>query len=232
MIPLHLPWRRVGQTAGWAALALLAAAVAAQRPHPAARPASAPAPASPRLRVTSAYFEGKTVDLTPEPAADLRRAVLVGPWDFGERVSDPKPRDKRLNLYLVCPGRQHHAEGWEDYDHNLVVNALSPEGQSGEWDGYYAIVLDPALREDLRRERQLLLAAQSRFLPGDLYELDDAPGAAFLRLFLHLDGLEDLAPYRRRDGSLPRLILVRAGFAVRATAVSPEPPPAPAPAPK
>jgi len=232
VIPLRLPWRRVGQTAGWAALVFLALAAAGQRPHPTARLASVPGPASPRLPVTSASFEGKSVDLTVTPAADLGRAALVGPWDFGERVSDPKPRDKRLNLYLVCPGRQHHAEGWEDYDHNLVVNALSPEGQSGEWDVYYAIVLDPALREDLRRERQLLLAAQSRFVPGDLYELDDAPGAAFLRLFLHAETLEDLAPYRRRDGSLPRLILVRAGFAVRATAVSPQPPPTPTPSPK
>lgn len=190
-----------------------------------ARPAPAADP-PPRLSLTSAYYESKIVNLAITAAPDSRHSVLLGPWDFGERVADPKPRDKRLNLYLACPGRQHHAEGWEDYDHNLIVNALSPEGASGEWDVYYAIVLDPALRDDLRRERQLLLAAQSRFQPGDLYELDDAPGAAYLRLFLHMDDLEDLAPYRRRDGSLPRLVLVRAGFAVRASAASPEPPPA------
>lgn len=221
-------------TVGCAGLALLGLAAAAQRPRAATRAASAVDPPTVlRLPVTSAYYEGKAITLTLAPAADSRRAVLLGPWDFGERVSDPKPRDKRLNFYLACPGRQHHAEGWEEYDHNLIVNALSPEGQSGEWDVYYAIVLDPTLREDLRRERQLLLAAQSRFLPGDLYELDDAPGAAFLRLFLHINDLEDLGPYRRRDGSLPRLILVRAGLAVRASAVSPEPPLAPAaPAPK
>ena len=210
-------------------------AAAGQRPHAVARPGPAPAtdpPSPPRLPVTSAYYEGKIANLTLTAAADSRRSVLVGPWDFGERISDPKPRDKRLNFYLVCPGRQHHADGWEDYDHNLLVNALSREGQSGEWDVYYAIVLDPALREDVRRERQLILAAQSRFLPGDLYELDDAPGAGFLRLFLHAETLEDLAPYRRRDGSLPRLILMRAGFAVRASAASLEPPPAPAPKPQ
>lgn len=177
--------------------------------------------------MSSAYFDGRTVNFTVTPAADARRSQLLGPWDFGERAADPKPRDRRLNVYLVCPGRQHRLEGWEDYDHNLLVNALSAEGVTGEWDVYYAIVLDPALREDLRRERQMLLAAQSRFVPGDLYELDDAPGAAFLRLFLHMETLEDLAPYRRRDGSLPRLILVRAGFAVHATAASPEPPPGP-----
>jgi hypothetical protein len=216
--PLRLPWRRVRQTAGCAALAFLVLAAAGQRPHPVARAAPAPAPnPPPRQPVTSAYYEGKLVNLTLDAPADSRRSVLVGPWDFGQRVSDPKPRDKRLNFYLVC---------WEDYDHNLLINALSPEGQSGEWDVYYAIVLDPGLREDVRRERQLILAAQSRFLPGDLYELDDAPGSDFLRLFLHAETLEDLAPYRRRDGSLPRLILVRAGFAVRASAVSPEPPPA------
>ncbi len=223
------------QPAAGAVLALLALAAGAQRPHPMARPGAAgpDPPAPPRLPVTSAYYEGKAVLLALTPAPDPRRAVLLGPWDFGGRVADPKPRDRRLNFYLACPGRQHHAEGWEDYDHNLIVNALSPEGQSGEWDVYYAIALDPALRDDLRREQQLLRAAQSRFLPGDLYEFDDAPGAAFLRLFLHMDDLEDLAPYRRRDGSLPRLILVRAGFAVHASAVSPEPPPAPAaPAPK
>ncbi len=213
-------------------MAVLALAAAAQRPHPVVRPGSAavpdPAP-PPRLPVTSAYYEGKVVNLTLTAPAASRRSVLLGPWDFGERVSDPKPRDKRLNFYLVCPGRQHHAEGWENYDHNLIVNALSPEGAGGEWDVYYAIVLDPALRDDLRRERQLIFDAQSRFVPGDLYELDDAPGAAFLRLFLRVESLEDLAPYRRRDGSLPRLILARAGFAVHASATSPEPPPAPRP---
>jgi len=60
------------------------------------------------------------------------------------------------------------------------------------------------------------MSAQQEFTPGDLFEFDDIPGAAFLR-FLGISSLRDLEQYRRPNGKLPQLIIVPAGFAVRAT---------------
>jgi hypothetical protein len=156
------------------------------------------------------------------PVQRGQQPFSVGPWQFGARVSDRKPRDARLNLYLVSPGTQHQAEGHEDFDHNDVINALPPEGAVVEWDVYWAIVLDPGLREDIRSERELIVEAQEGFTPGDLMEFRDLPGQAFLREFLKMDSLDDLAPYRLNDGRLPRVIIVPAGFAVRASAAPPE----------
>jgi len=172
--------------------------------------------------VSSAYLRNQLVRFHLAPVEGGQQPFSIGPWQFGARVSDRKPRDKRLNLYLVAPGTQHHAEGQEEFDHNDVINALPPGEAMVEWDVYWVIVLDPSLGRDLRSEQDLIVEAQAGFVPGDLFEFQDIPGQAFLRAFLEIDALDGLAPYRRRDGRLPRLIIVPAGFAIRARAALPE----------
>jgi hypothetical protein len=194
---------------------MFALALATMAAGKSARP-RAPAP-DPGERINNAYFHGTMVAFAPEAVPGTRQA-RVGPWLLGMRVGDRKPRDERLNVYLVSPGQQHHWEGAPEFDHNLVINVLPAEGVTREFDVFYAIVLDPHLREDIRDERTLLFAAQERFIPGDLYEVEDAPGAPFLRNLLHVDSLDELKQYRDREGSLPRLVVVPAGFAIRATA--------------
>lgn len=156
------------------------------------------------------------------PPAKGERVFTLGPWQFGSHVPDPKPRDRRLNLYLVAPGKQHAAEGRDEFDHNDVINAIPEDGKPAEWDVYWAIVLDPKLKADLRNEHDLLAQAQRRFIPNDLFEFDDIPGHQFLRAFLKIDSLAGLEKHRGRNRSLPRLIIVPAGFAVRATVKPPE----------
>jgi hypothetical protein len=142
----------------------------------------------------------------------------IGPWHYGERVRDARPKDVRPNVYLVSPGQQHHSDRWEQFDHNTVINLLPVSNAPAEWDVYWAIVLDPRLHHDFRSERELLLAAQSEFTPGDLFEFSDVPGRTFLRSLLHIDSLGKLRRFRRKNGATPRLIMVRAGFTIRATA--------------
>lgn len=173
------------------------------------------AAAPPRLPMPTAYYEGSVVTVEMERPARGQRSLNFGPWQFGVYPRDERPRDRRLNLYVVIPGRQHHADGWDDYDHNMIVNALPGSEDLVEWDVYWVLVLDPHLREDLRSERDLLLAAQQRFLPGDLLEFDDLPADAVLRDYLHIDSLAGLERYRSKDGSLPRILVVPAGGVVR-----------------
>ena len=194
----------------WAALAVCATALWAGT-------WSAASPGS----ISGAYFHGQPVEFHLAPAEQGQQPFSIGPWQFGTRVSDRKPRDKRLNLYLIAPGTQHHAEGREEYDHNDVINALPPTDAVVEWDVYWAIVLDPGFGQDLRSEQDLIFAAQEGFVPGDLFEFRDIPGQAFLRTFLGIDSVDGLAVYRRRDGQLPRVIIVPAGFAIRASASLP-----------
>lgn len=186
-----------------------------------------PVSSTPEARSLSAvYLEGEVVRVevpeSPKPAT-------VGPWRLGGRVLDPKPRDKRLNLYIVAPGSQYHLESADEFDHNAIINALPEPGKSREYDVYWALVLDPRLHADFRNERDLIIAAQASFLPGDLFEFDDIPAEAFLRNFLRMDALEDLRPHRNRNGTLPRVIIVPAGFAITAAA-PPASPETPAPA--
>lgn len=185
----------------------------------------------PPSSVSTAYLRNQLVSFNLAPIPKGQQPFSFGPWRFGARVSDRKPRDARLNLYLVSPGALHQAEGYEDFGHNDIINALPPEGAVVEWDVYWAIVLDPALQEDIRSEQELIVQAQDGFTPGDLFEFQDVPGHAFLRAFLNIDSLDGLAPYRLKDGHLPRVIIVPAGFAIRASAAPPEagnlePPPA------
>jgi hypothetical protein len=177
-----------------------------------------PPPARP---LDSVYLDGEVVRLD---IADGLKPEAVGPWRIGARVVDPKPRDKRLNLYIVAPGTQYHAESADEFDHNALVNALPEPQKSREYDVYWALVLDPHLRLDFKSEQQLLVATQSEFTPSDLFEFDDIPADGFLHAFLRMDALDDLAQFRRKDRRLPRLVIVPAGFAVMATnPAQPEP---------
>src|SRR5438874_10729018 len=131
------------------------------------------ASSAPEGRLLSAvYLDGEAVRLEvpygPKP-------VTLGPWRLGTRVLDPKPRDKRLNLYIVAPGTQYHLEAADEFDHNAIINALPEPGKSREYDVYWALVLDPRMHTDFRNERDLIIAAQASFTPGDLFEVDDLP---------------------------------------------------------
>lgn len=178
-----------------------------------ATPAAGPEP------LGAVYHEGELVRIE---VAEGGRPFRLGPWRIGARVTDPKPKDQRLNLYLVAPGKQYQLDGQDEFDHNAVVNALPAPGGTREYDVYWAIVLDPRLRADIKHERDLLLAAQASFTPGDLLEFDDLPGHPFLRQFLKIDSLPGLQKFRRADNRLPRLILVPAGLVLAVTL--PEPP--------
>lgn len=177
--------------------------------------------APPRLPMPTAYHEGVVVTVEMERPARGQRSLSFGPWQFGIYPRDERPRDRRLNLYVVIPGQQHHADGWDDYDHNMIVNALPESEELVEWDVYWVLVLDPHLRQDLRSERDVLLAAQDRFTPGDLFEFDDFPSDTVLRDYLHIDSLAGLSRYRSKDGTLPRILVLPAGCVVRMKVVPP-----------
>ncbi len=167
--------------------------------------------APPRHTITTAYHEGQTVNVTFQPIARGQRTLNYGPWQLGISNHNEHPRDRRLNLYVVVPGAQHHSEGWDDYDHNMIVNAVPQSDEPVEWDVYWVLVLDPHLQEDLRSERYVLLLAQDRFMPGDLFEFNDIPARAVLRHYLHITNVQGLAQYRQKDGTLPRLLVLPAG---------------------
>jgi hypothetical protein len=171
-----------------------------------------------------AYLDGKLVRWIATSGGPRQKLLHAGPWLIGARNND-KPRDGRLNIYLVSPGTQWHSEEAPQFDHNLVINALPKDPESGaEWDVYLAIVLDPTLNIDVRSERELIMSRQESFDPPDDYSFNNIPGAAFLREFLKFQALSDLEGFRRRDGSLPRLVLVPIKAMVRGTATEiPEP---------
>ena len=178
---------------------------------------------SPMHTMATAYYEGQAVNVSFEPAAKGQRTLDYGPWQLGISTRDQRPRDRRLNLYVVIPGTQHHSDGWDEYDHNMIVNAVPESEEPVEWDVYWVLVLDPHLRTDLRSERELLLLAQDHFTPGDLFEFDDIPARAVLRDYLHVRNLSELAQFRQKDGRLPRILLLPAGGVARMRV---EPPPA------
>jgi hypothetical protein len=174
-------------------------------------------------RVTHAYLESVPVPIEFVQPQGKTRPFALGPWRFGAKVTSPakgtpeKPHDKRLNMYIVVPGAQQRSAIADDFDHTLIINAKSPaEGAETEFDVYYAVVLDPNLRAEVNTETKLLLAAQEDFRPSDLFALEDVPCARFLGRVLHIDSIADLRRFRKRNGSLPRLAILPAGFALRA----------------
>ena len=165
----------------------------------------------------STYLNGEPVAFAIVQAAGKEKTVSVGPWKLGAKVGESKPHDTRLNLYIIIPGDDFQSENESAslYDHNRVINMPPKEGGQAEFDVYWAVALEPHLNRDFHSEAELLAAAQKRFIPGDLFEVRDAPGAGFMREVLQIDTLAELKPYRRKDGSLPAILLVPAGFAVR-----------------
>jgi hypothetical protein len=181
------------------------------------------APIPQGLKPLTAYYESNSIQFLPEAAATPSVASL-GPWVFGARLFENKPLDKRLNLYVVIPGKQYSSADDPEYDHNLVVNTLTQE-KVREWDIFWCFILDPTLDSDLRNEHDLLVAAQQTFRPGDLFDMEDIPAHEALREKTGIESLAGLRRYRRPDGALPRILIVPAKQAVSARA---EMPPAPA----
>jgi hypothetical protein len=176
----------------------------------------------------SVYHDGDDLIFTPE-VAGTHRLASVGPWNLGERVAEDKPIDKRLNLYFVAPGVQYRAPGKAEYDHNLVINKYTVDGKPRDWDIFWCFILDPTLRPDLRSERELLLGKHQTFRPPTLFEFKDIPSHALMAERLSIKSLADLRRFRRKDGSLPRLLILPARLVVRATAEVPGAVPKPTP---
>ena len=163
-----------------------------------------------------AYYEGSIIQLVPETTSGNRAAAL-GPWSFGERLREPKPLDKRLNLYVVVPGQQYRSPNRPEYDHSLVINSLTHE-KGREWDIFWCFVLDARLGDGLHSEKDLLTAAQQSFQPADLFDIEDIPGHQMLAEKTGIQTLAELGHYRHKDGSLPRVLILPARLAIRATA--------------
>lgn len=176
------------------------------------------------------FHDGEDIIFTPESTGTNREARL-GPWDFGERLSpsDENPRDKRLNLYVVVPGDQYRSPAHPEYNHNLVVNKYTVDGKPREWDIFWCLALDPSLKGNLRGERELLMSAHDTFHLPENFEAGQLPAGAVLKEKLSVTGIDSLKRFRRKDGSLPRMLIVPARLALRATAarepVGPPPPP-------
>lgn len=199
-----------------AALCASVAVSASAGSKPKAEPAAHQVP---KIHLEEAYFNGDVVKLASGPYSAGERTLLVGPWNMGPRVS-PKPNDKRPNLYFVIPGSEHRFEGRPSYDNTMILSAVPDDPK--EFDVYWAVVLDPTLDEDFTGEKQLLAAHHATFAPGDDFTFDQIPAAAFLKAQTKISSLDALKKYRLPDGSLPRVAIITAGFAVRLTVEKPE----------
>ena len=176
-------------------------------------------PSSP-VKPYVAYHDGADITFSPEVTGS-RRLASFGPWNFGERLAEDKPQDKRLNLYVVVPGTQYHSAARPEYDHTVVINKYTVDGKAREWDIYWCFVLDSSVPVDLRSERELLTAAQQRFRPADLFDIVDIPANTAIAEKLGVSTFGDLRRFRHKDGTLPRILIVPARFAVRGKAQRP-----------
>jgi hypothetical protein len=146
--------------------------------------------------------------------------VKAGPWRLGTKVRHTKQgradkiSDKRINLYFVVPGTQYQAKQQPEFDHNLLVNVAPPDegGQAidTEADLFWVAVLDPKLTTEIRSESDIILLAQERFMPNDLYSLDDSPSSALLRESTKIESIFDIARFRDQNGTLPRILILPA----------------------
>jgi hypothetical protein len=177
------------------------------------------APVSAQHLANRAYYEGRRITLNPVAARHARKLVVDGTL-LGPVIAARKPRDRRPNLYVLSPGTQYGSGRTRSF--NLIVNRIPRTDKPVNWDVYWALVLDPALRSDFVSERQLLIAAQGSFSPGEAFSFDAIPTAHLLRAHLHIDSLDGLESFRRANGELPRLVIVPAQCAIRAQVVDPE----------
>ena len=182
-------------------------------------------PVAHKIRLNEAYYAGDLVKLQATPLQATESYVTVGPWSIGPRVAT-QPSDKRPNLYFVVPGTLHQVAEYPAYSHTLILSSAPDDPK--EFDIYWAVVLDPALKEDFISERQILLATQQTFAPGDDFSFDQIPSAGFLRDFLKVNSLTDLDKYKRPDGGLPRMAIITAHKAVKLSVEKPDEAPAPA----
>lgn len=178
---------------------------------------AAPTPPKP----FTAYHNGAAIVFTPEVTGTQRLATF-GPWNLGERLSEGKPLDNRLNLYVVVPGTQYRSAAHPEYDHNRVVNKYTVDGKAREWDVFYCFIVDSSLPADFRSEGDLLVAAHQTFRPGELFEVSDIPASEMMAEKLGVNSLSQLRKYRRKNGTLPRMLIVPAHLAVRGTAELPD----------
>lgn len=185
-----------------------------------AQPYAAP---SPTREVREAYFKGKVVQFQAERESLITRSFAVGPWRFGRRLRE-KPRDGRLNLYVVSPGSQFAVDGADPYGFNCIVNILPKGGAAVHWDVYWAIALDPTLTREIRTEQELLMATQREFATPENFKIEDAPGHELLRRYLKITSVGELDHYRRKSGHLPRMLIVPAHIVLKATAGEPAQP--------
>ncbi len=165
----------------------------------------------------SVYHDGDDLVFSPEMAG-TRKMASIGPWNLGERLGDDKPEDKRLNLYIVVPGTQYRSAGKPEYDHNRVINKYTVDGKARDWDVFWCFILDPSLRGDLRSERELFMAKHQTFHPAALFDFRDIPSHELMTERLGVKSMGDLRRFRHGDGTLPRLLILPARLAVRATA--------------
>lgn len=201
--------------------AICVSLVASASAAPKSKTKRAPKP-EPKAHLEEAYYGGEVVKLHSGPYSAGEHSFVVGPWNMGPRVS-PKPSDKRPNLYFVIPGSQHQVPGAPQFD-NTEILSYAPDDPK-EFDVYWAVILDPTLKDDFTTERELIAARQARFKPGDDFTFDQVPSAPFLKALTRISSLDDLKKFRRKDGSLPRMAIITAGFAVRLTVEKPEPKP-------
>ncbi len=176
---------------------------------------------APRIHFDEAYYAGDLVKVHTGPRETGERPLLIGPWNFGPKVSS-KPKDKRPNLYIVLPGTLHRVASYPDYDHTEILSATPDDPK--EFDVYWALILDPSANTDFTAERQLIMATQGTFNPDENFTFDQIPCAGFLRDHLKITTLKGLDKYRRPDASLPRVAIVAAGFALRLSVEKPEEP--------
>jgi hypothetical protein len=171
--------------------------------------------------IRNVFYADQELQVAPVVESDARN-FNYGPWTLGSLVSDDKASDRRFNLYIIVPGGQHQLPPpGDEFNHSVLINSDdAPGDRPTEWDVFWVAVLDPSLNGEIKEERELLLLGQSYFLPGDLYDVEDAPGHDLLRQ-LSLTSLGDLAKFRRSDGALPRVVLLSAGAAVRMNVAPP-----------
>jgi hypothetical protein len=144
----------------------------------------------------------------------------MGRWQFGARTWVRKPRDGRLNLYVVTPGIQYIVQDQKPFGFNLVINGLPKKPTAVlPFDVYWAVVLDPELDANIQDERDLIIYTQSTFKPDPDSGFVQFPGYEVLRRYLGIKTMADLRRFRRRRKSpeLPRVIIVPAHFMVRAS---------------